>query len=168
MKKITVLTAVLSFVFALGLCACSSSSLGVESDDTGVHAIAQGKAEGSASGNITIEEGYCLCINHLVEKGAFHIEIKGSDGTVVFDKDVDNNVLDLVDVEPGEYEVWITAKGATGTVDIIPGDKGAQEAAEAAMPEQIRQLVDHDKQMSEQSASAGSTDSSGNSESAEK
>ena len=71
-------------------------------------------------------------------------------------------------MEPGEYEVWITAKGATGTVDIIPGDKEAQEAAEAAMPEQIRQLVDHDKQMSEQSASAGSTDSSGNSESAEK
>lgn len=139
MKKILTLAAML--VLALALTACAGGTLGVDSDGSGVHAKATGSAEGSATGNITITEGYGLCINHIVEKGTFHVKATGPDGAVVFDKDIKDNIADLVDVQPGEYKLVISAKNATGTVDVIPYDKEAQAAADATLDEALEQAT---------------------------
>lgn len=159
MKKILSLIAV--FVLALGLCSCAAAKFGVESDGTSIHAKAENKAEGSGTGQITIEEeGYGLCINHIVEKGSFHVKITAAaTSEVVFDDDITDNILNLVDVGPGDYDVIITAKNAVGTIDIILYDKEAQAMADGTMPEQLKDLVEADKKMTEDSASAASADS---------
>ena len=137
MKKLLVIAA--AFAFVLSLVACGpAGTLGVDSDDTGVHAVAEGSAEGSATGNITIEEGYGLCINHIVNKGTFHVTATNS-GTkeVVFDDDITDNMANLVDVVPGDYDIVISAENATGTIDIIPYDKEAQAQADASLDDAL-------------------------------
>jgi len=134
MKKIAAIAAV--FVLALALVACAPSTLGVESDDTGIHAVAENGAEGSANGNITIGEGYGLCINHIVEKGSFHVKATDKNGTVVFDEDITDNVANFVEVQ-GEFDVIITAQGATGTIDIIAYDIKAQAEADASLDDAL-------------------------------
>lgn len=144
MKRIAKI--VVSAVTVLVLAACGGGTLGVESDDSGVHAVAEGSAEGSGNGGITIEEGYGLCINHIVNGGSFHVKATSSDGEVVFDEDITNNIADMVDVEPGEYELWITANNASGTVDVIPYDKEAQAEADASLGDALDQVgVDADE-----------------------
>ena len=130
MKKIIAIATVLVLAFAL--VACAPSTFGVESDDTGIHAVAENGADGSANGNITIGKGSGLCINHIVEKGAFHVKATDSKGAVVFDEDITDNVANFVEVQ-GDFEVVITAKGATGTIDIIAYDIEAQAAADASL-----------------------------------
>lgn len=134
MKRIVALLGTL--VLALTLVACGKSELGVNSDDDGIHAVATGRAEGSANGNITITDGYGLCINHIVEKGSFHVKATDQDGTVVFDKDITDNIADMVPVT-GEFEVVITANKATGTIDIIAYDKEAMAQSEETLPDAL-------------------------------
>lgn len=138
MRKITMLA--MALVMALALAACAGGTLGVESDDDGVHAVATGSAEGSATGDITIEEGYGLCINHIVEKGSFHVKASSATGEVVFDGDLTDNIADFVDVEPGEYSLVISAKNATGTIDVIAYDKEAQAMADATLDDALEQV----------------------------
>ena len=129
MKRIIALAAVL--FTAVMLVACAKSELGVSTDDAGIHAVATGKAEGSGTGSITIGEGYGMCINHVVEDGSFHVKATDEKGTVVFDKDITDNIMDLVPVT-GEVDVVITANKATGTIDIIAYDVEAQAMADEA------------------------------------
>lgn len=157
MKKLLVLLAM--SMLALALAACAGGKLGVESDGSGVHAKATGAAEGSATGSIMITEGYGLCINHIVEKGSFHVKATGPDGTVVFDKDIKDNIADLVDVQPGEYKLVISAKNATGTIDAIPYDKEAQATADGTLDEALEQATGKNAE------ELGLTKSSGSSES---
>ena len=140
-KKLVIFLAAAVMAFALAAC---GGSLGVESDDSGVHAKATGSAEGEANGSLTISEGYGLCINHVVEKGTFHVKATAKDGTVVFDDDISDNIANLVDADPGEYELWISAKGATGTVDVIPYDKAAQAQADATLDDAMEQATGKD------------------------
>lgn len=139
MKKL--LTLVISMAMALALAACTGGTLGVTTEDDGVHAVATGSAEGSGNGNITIEEGYGLCINHIVEKGSFHVIATSATGEVVFDKDITDNIADFVEVNPGEYELVISAKNATGTIDAIAYDKEAQAQADATLDDALEQAT---------------------------
>ena len=139
MKKVLVLAVMLAA--ALVLCACAGGSLGVSSDDDGVHAVAKNSAEGSATGNIAIEEGYGLCVNHIVESGSFHVKATTAEGAVVFDEDITDNIADFVDVEPGEYNLVISAKNATGTIDVIAYDKEAQAQADATLDDALEQAT---------------------------
>jgi len=141
MKRISSIT-VLVIVLVLGLCACSQIQFEVESDGTSVHAEAVGKADGSATGNIRIDEGYGICINHIVESGSFHVKVTDSSGNIVFDDDIENNISDFVDAAPGEYDIVFTANKAIGTLDIIAYDKRIQEEADAALPDNIREMID--------------------------
>lgn len=137
MKKlatIAVLATALAAAFVLA--ACATAELSVLSDNEGVHAVASNGAEGAGTGNITVEKGYGLCINHVVERGSFHVKAVDEQGTVVFDEDLTDNVADLVEVD-GEFNVEISAQNAVGTVDIIPYDIEAQAQAEAAKPEML-------------------------------
>lgn len=151
---------VVTAVAVLVLVACGGGTLGVESNDTGVHAVAEGSAEGSGSGDITIKEGYGLCINHIVNSGSFHVKATASDGKVVFDEDITNNIADFVDVEPGEYKLWISADNASGTVDVIPYDKEAQADADAKLDDALSQMGESAEELGLRSDSAESSDSS--------
>ena len=137
MKKYLILA--IAAALTLMLSACATGTLSVETDDVGVHAVATNSAEGSETGNITIEEGYGLCVNHIVDKGSFHVKAAASSGEVVFDEDVTDSIADLVDVEPGEYNLAISANGATGTIDVIAYDKEAQAQADATLDEALEQ-----------------------------
>ncbi len=134
MKKIIAMMAVFSMAFAL--VACGKSELSVVSEDDGIHAVATGKAEGSANGNITIGEGYGMCVNHIVDKGSFHVTATDEQGNVVFDKDITDNIADMVPVT-GEIDVMITANKAIGTIDIIAYDVEAQAMADATLPDAL-------------------------------
>lgn len=138
MKKFAAIVSV--FVLALALAGCSGGSLSVDSDDGGVHAVAQGTAEGEGNGHITIGKKEGLCINHIVNKGSFHVKVVASDGTVVFDQDIADNIADMRDIQ-GEFDVWITANNAEGTVDIIPYDKEAQAQAASSLDESLKQAT---------------------------
>ena len=133
MKKLLAIAATLAL--ALSLVACGpAGSFDVESDGSSVHAVAEGSAEGSVTDSITIEEGYGLCINHIVDKGTFHVTATNSSTKeVVFDEDITDNVANLVDVVPGDYDIVISADNAAGTIDIIPYDKEAQAQADASL-----------------------------------
>ena len=139
MKKILVILG--AAMLALALAACTSGTLGVESDDSGVHAQATGSADRSTTGDITISEGYGLCINHIVEKGTFHVTATAADGKVVFDEDINDNIANLVDVEPGDYSLVISAEDAAGTIDVIPYDKEAQAMADESLDEALEQAT---------------------------
>ena len=139
MKKIIPLIA--AAMLAIRLCACTSSTLEVTANGDFIHAQVQNQAEGSGFGDIKLEEGYGVCINHIVEKGSFHVRIVSAGGDVVFDDDINDNISEMIDAAPGDYEVIITADKATGTLDIIPYDKQAQVIADASMPEYLKEMV---------------------------
>ena len=144
MKKIVIIASLVS-VLALGLCSCAKAEFGVESDGTSVHAEAIGGADGSATGSIKVDEGYGICINHIVEKGSFHVKVTDEGGNIVFDNDIDDNIANFIDVEPDEYDVVATAKNAVGTLDIIACDKRIQADADAALPDNIREMAGMEK-----------------------
>lgn len=155
MKKVLTIAAVL--VLALSLAACAKGSLSVESDNEGVHAVATGAAEGSGTSHISIPEGYGLCINHIVNKGSFHVKATDSKtGTVAFDEDITDNILNLVDVQ-GDFDVVITAKDADGTVDIIAYDKEAQAVADATLDDALKDATGEDAEELGLSSSSSSS-----------
>lgn len=137
MKK-RIIALAMALVMAVTLAACASASLKVDSDDSGIHAVATGGASGSANGSITIEEHYGLCVNHIVSKGSFHIKATNESGAVVFEKDITDNVADLVPVQ-GEIEVEIEAKDAEGTIDVIAYDISAQAEADSKLDDALEQ-----------------------------
>ena len=136
MKRIIAIMAVV--VLACVLAGCEKATLNIDSDDTGVHVVAKNGFDGSGTGTITIPPDYGLCVNHIVEKGSFHVTVTDKQDTIVFDADIDNNIADLTPVS-GEFIVTITAKRATGTIDIIAYDIEAQAQADAALPEALAQ-----------------------------
>ena len=121
---------------AFALAACSSAEFSVTNDDDGVHAVATGGADGASAGQITVEPGFGLCVNHIVNEGTFHVKATDEQGTVVFDEDLDDNIADLVEVN-GTFDIEISAKGADGTVDIIAYDVEAHAEADATLPEAL-------------------------------
>ena len=138
MKK-KLLAVILSAAMAVSLAACGGASkLGVTSDDTGIHAVATNGAEGSGTGQIAIEEGYGLCVNHVVEQGSFHVKATDNTGAVILDKDLTDNIADLVPAN-GEIDVVISAQSASGTVDVIPYDVEAQAQADASLDDALAQ-----------------------------
>lgn len=158
MKKIVaVLAAISALAMAFALTACTSSSLGVESDGTAIHVVAKGGADGSGTGHITIESGYGLCVNHIVNKGTFHVTATDETGAVVFDKDIKDNIVDMVPVT-GEIDVVIEAKGADGTIDIIAYDVEAQALADATLDDAYKQQISSTE--SSEESSGESTDKS--------
>lgn len=144
MKRIMAIVSMAAL--ACMLWACTGGTLSVDIDEVGTHAVAEGFAEGSGTGNVTIGEGQGLCVNHIVERGSFHVKATSSDGEVVFDEDLTDNIANLVEVPAGEYDLVISAKNATGTVDVIAYDIEAQAMADATLDDALeRNGVDAEK-----------------------
>lgn len=135
MKKL--FTLMTSLAMAVLLSACALSSFGVTNEDNGVHAVAKGGADGASAGKVVVGDGEGLCINHIVNRGSFHVMATDDMGRVVFDEVVTDNVADLVDVQ-GEFDVEISADKADGTVDVITYDKEAQAQADATLDDAVK------------------------------
>lgn len=154
-KKILAMAAALIVAVALASCT-PGGELAVDSDDHAVHAKATNSVSGTAISGITIEEGYGLCINHVVEKGSFHVKATDESGKVVFDADITNNIADFIDAQ-GYIDLAIEAKQAVGTLDIIPYDIAAQAQADATLDEALDEMnLDRDA-LGSSSSSASST-----------
>jgi len=149
MKKLIAIAAALAMAFALA--ACAPTEFSVTTDDDGVHAVAKNGAEGASAGEITVEPGYGLCINHIVNKGTFHVKATDELGRIVFDNDLTDNIANFVEAS-GVFDIEISANAADGTVDIIAYDIEAQAQADATMPESVKQAIEGN---SASSASAG-------------
>lgn len=130
-------------VMAFALAACAPAELSVTNDNEGVHAVAKNGVDGASAGQITVEPGYGLCINHIVNRGTFHVKATNQQGKVVFDEDITDNIANLVEVN-GDFDIEISAKGADGTVDIIAYDIAAQAQADAALPESLKSEISKD------------------------
>lgn len=144
MKKVATITAISALVLALALAACAPASLEIDTAGDGVHVVASNGAEGSGTGNITIAEGQGMCVNHIVEKGSFHVTATDSSGNVVFDQDLTDNIANFVPVT-GEIDLMISARNADGTIDVIAYDVEAQAQADASLGEALDQAgVDSD------------------------
>ena len=135
MRRLFALVA--SLVVVMALTGCGMSSFGLTTDDAGVHAVAKGGADGASAGKITIGEGEGLCINHVINKGSFHVVATDSMGRVVFDEIVKDSVADMVDVQ-GVFDIEISSDKADGTVDVIAYDKEAQAQADATLDEALK------------------------------
>lgn len=138
MKKnhLTAITAALLAVLAVAvvtLAACKPASFNGSTDDVGVHVVAEDGASDTYTGEITIGEGYGIVVNHVVDKGSFHVTIVDDSGATVFDGDIIDNICDNIDVQ-GHFTATITANKATGWVDVQAYDKEAQAMADATMP----------------------------------
>ena len=138
MKKLIAVVAML--VMMLALAACAPSEFSVDNDGEGVHAVAKNGADGASAGRITVGLGFGLCINHIVNRGSFHVKATDEQGKVVFDEDINNNIANLVEVN-GVFDIEISAKNADGTVDVIAYDIAAQAEADAAMPESVKREI---------------------------
>lgn len=138
MKRLIALFAALATSVSLAACG-GTPTFGVDTDDSGIHAVATDRAEGSGTGQITIDEGYGLCVNHIVEEGSFHVRATDSTGAVVFDKDLTDNIADLVPAN-GQIDVVLEANDATGTVDIIAYDVEAQAQADGTLDDALAQV----------------------------
>ena len=140
MKKMFVAMAVLALALALVACG-PKPELSVNSDGTTIHAKATNGAEGTAMSDMKVTQGYGICINQLVDKGSFEVVIKDSAGKQVYEGTLDARIAQLVDVEPGSYDFTITARSATGTLDIIPYDKTAQAQADIALADTVEKAT---------------------------
>lgn len=138
MKKL--IASIAAFVAMLALAACTAATLEINYDDTGVHAVATGRASGSGTGTLSIGEDESIVINHTVDNGSFHVSIVGEDGEAVFDEDITDNIFDQV-VASGDFTVTISADKATGTVDVIPGDPAALAAADETLDDALLQAT---------------------------
>ena len=135
MKKVIAVVTMLVMAFALA--ACAPAELSVTNDNEGVHAVAKNGVDGASAGQITVEPGYGLCINHIVNRGTFHVKATDQLGKVVFDEDISDNIADFIEAN-GDFDIEISAKGADGTVDIIAYDIEAQAQADTALPDFLK------------------------------
>ena len=158
MKRIIALAAAVAT--SLSLVACGGTpTLAVNEDETGIHVEATDGVTGTNTGEISIDEGYGLCVNHIVEQGSFHIKATDDTGAVVIDKDLTDNIADFVPAN-GQIEVEISAQDATGTVDIIAYDEAAQAQADATLDDALAtvDMTREDAGLSNPWSSAQTTD----------
>ena len=149
MKRIMLLTC--AFVLFATLAACGpKAELNVDSDGASVKATATNGASGSGTASVTIKDGEgggAMVISHQVERGSFQVTITSSSGAVVFDKEIEDNIADIVDAT-GDFDVKVEAKNAVGTAEIITGDKEALDASEATMPAEVREMLESSSEAS--------------------
>jgi hypothetical protein len=115
----------LAVVCVLALClvclvACGSSTntlFTIDADESGIHAIAVGGANGEGVESIDIERGRSLSVGVVVNEGTFHVRVTDEGGASVFDKDVTESATYALGID-GAIGVEVTATGADGSVDV--------------------------------------------------
>ena len=137
--------AILCSLLILCLAACAGSEMGSTlNEQTNGFDVTAKNADGSAvNGHITLKKGECLLVNPLLDKGEFQITVypEGQKDKVLLDETISGRVFSTYDLEPGEYEIVVTAgKKATGSLSILPGNTEELNAQDEALSELIGEL----------------------------
>ena len=137
----TLVGAVAGLALALGLAACTSSEsvLALEiNDETGALMISADNADGEVTSAIELGEGDILQLSPFFDKGSATVKLNDESGNTVFEETVDGKVLSTYEVEPGTYEVVVTANdGTTGTMTIYAANADELAEMEASLDEAL-------------------------------
>ena len=133
-RRLYILSAVL--VLALALTACGAKgTMSAEPNEEigGVNIVCENAGDGTAvNGYVTIEEGDCLVLSPMLEKGSIQVrailmereattEDLGTADEAALDETVDGKVMTTYDLEPGEYMLaFISKDNPTGTMIAMP------------------------------------------------
>ena len=142
-KRFLLLSVVLALVLVLA--GCSKPTMNVEPQDDGSLSITCDRMYGSGvSADITVAEGQTLVFTPALEKGTIYVRIMAPATDINKLPDVENDeayfegafygdAAGRVDVEPGEYSLFISTKEdkTTGTMTIVPTAVDATDAPQA-------------------------------------
>lgn len=131
-KRLMIIGLVLALVFALA--GCSKPTMNVEPQDDGSLSITCDRMYGSGvSADITVAEGQTLVFTPALEKGTIYVRILApmtdmetipdpENGEAYFEGSFTGDTAGRVDVEPGEYQLYISTEKekTTGTMTIVP------------------------------------------------
>lgn len=153
---------------ALALAGCGDTAVmgSVVNDETGGFDVTAENAYGTTcSGSVSIAEGECLVVSPMLEKGHLLLTVAPEEelnaaiedepgktlqdvGTEDFSTDhsvqftVDGKAMSAYALEPGAYEVLVTAEKekTTGTMAVLPRSIEELQAEDASLAEAIREL----------------------------
>jgi len=131
-KRLMIIGLVLALVFALA--GCSKPTMNVEPQEDGSLTITCDRMYGSGvSADITVAEGQTLVFTPALEKGTIYVRILApmtdmetipdpENGEAYFEGSFTGDTAGRVDVEPGEYQLYISTEKekTTGTMTIVP------------------------------------------------
>ena len=139
MKRI--ICAVLFIVLLLSLTACGKMpELNAEFNDQtgGVDVTADRVRNGYAIGHIFLEEGECLVVSPLLDKGYFLLDVSPAQTPEepALHLRVEGRAMSSYALDPGEYELRLSVeKTTTGTLSIMPYNAAELAAQDAALSE---------------------------------
>ncbi len=153
MKK-SLFAIALILVMVLSACGAKGTMSAVDNEETGgVDVVCQNAGDGSAvTGYVTIEEGQCLVLSPVLDKGSIQVratlmegeattEDLGTADEAALDETVSGTVMSSYDLEPGEYMLAIIAKdNPTGTMMILPYDAAEYQAQGESLQEELSAL----------------------------
>lgn len=131
-KRLMIIGLVLALVFALA--GCSKPTMNVEPQEDGSLSITCDRMYNSGvMADITVAEGQTLVFTPALEKGTVYVRIMApatdidtlpdvENGDAYFEGSFTGDTAGRVDVEPGEYQLYISTekKKTTGTMTIVP------------------------------------------------
>ena len=109
---------------------CSSGTLGVDADATGVHVKASGKASGSANAYLEIPSGKGIRIEPAITEGSILVKIADGRNVIRFEGTMTGDTTVLVPDAWGECNMVVTARDAEGSIEIVPYDVPVEESDE--------------------------------------
>lgn len=142
-KTLMTISLVLALVFVLA--GCSKPTMNVEPNDDGSLTITCDRMYGSGvNADITVAEGQTLVFTPALEKGHIRVRILApatdietvpdvENDSAYFEANFEGDTQSRVDLEPGEYQLWIATDKdkTTGTMTIVPTAVDATDAPQA-------------------------------------
>lgn len=131
-KRLMLLGLVLALVFALA--GCTKPTMNVEPQEDGSLTVTCERIyDSGVTADITVAEGQTLVFTPALEKGTVYVRIMApatdidtlpdvENGDAYFEGSFTGNTAGRVDVEPGEYQLYISTdkEKTTGTMTIVP------------------------------------------------
>ena len=121
------LVAVVCAVAMLAGCAGATSTMSLDIvEDTGALNVTvdNAGADNQVISSIVVDEGQCLVMSPVLDKGALRVVLEDSE-KAVFDQEVSGKVMGAYRIDPGDYTLsvaGIDGNPATGTMLIVAMD----------------------------------------------
>lgn len=146
MKRIASIAAVPMLCLALVACGKGSLEQSLLDEASGVKVVAENAGTGTQAlteSAITVEEGDLIVISPMLDKGSFHLTITSdADKTVIYDEDVDGQVLFSIEAAPGSYTVATGSNDATGEMTVFAEDADEYASLDASLAEALEDATD--------------------------
>lgn len=141
-KALVGMLAALVVVVGLAACTATESTFALDiNDESGALMIAADNAEGELTSSIEIGENDVLQLSPFFDKGGVVVKLADDAGNVVFEQAAEGKDLAVYEVDPGTYEVTVTAQGnPTGTMTIYAADVDELAEMDAALEETLEEI----------------------------